>query len=124
MTREQLEHLIRAAATVADDDQIVVVGSQAILGQYPDAPEELRRSMEADVYPRNHPERWELIDGTIGELSPFHESFGYFAQGVECETWCRCPLQGAPRNVPAGGPRTSERRARLGPLNLPVTITS
>lgn len=27
-------------------------------------------------------ERWELVDGSIGELSPFHETFGYYAQGV------------------------------------------
>lgn len=43
MTRAQLEHLIRAAAAIADDDSIVVLGSQAILGQYPDAPESMRR---------------------------------------------------------------------------------
>ena len=86
MTRDQLEHVIRAAATIADDDEIVVIGSQAILGEFPDAPEELVRSMEADVWPRNHPERWELVDGSIGELSPFHEAFGYYAQGVGPET--------------------------------------
>jgi hypothetical protein len=86
MTRAQLEHIIRVSATIADDDEIVVIGSQAILGQFPDAPEELRRSMEADVWPRNHPERWELVDGSIGELSPFHETFGYYAQGVGPET--------------------------------------
>jgi len=78
----QLEHVIGAAATIADDDEIVVVGSQSILGQFPDAPDELRRSMEADLWPRNHPDRWELIDGSIGELSPFHETFGYYGQGV------------------------------------------
>ena len=32
MRREQLEHLIRACADLVDDDDIVVVGSQAILG--------------------------------------------------------------------------------------------
>lgn len=86
MTRTELEHIIRAAATVADDDEIVVIGSQAILGQFPNAPSELLTSMKADVWPRNHPERWELVDGTLGELSPFHEAFGYYAQGVGPET--------------------------------------
>jgi len=38
MTREQLEHLLRAAADIVDDDTIVVIGSQAILGQFPDVP--------------------------------------------------------------------------------------
>ena len=86
MKRDQLEHIIGAAATIADDDEIIVVGSQSILGQFPHAPAELCRSMEADVWPRNHPERWELIDGSIGELSPFHETFGYYGQGVGEET--------------------------------------
>lgn len=83
MRRAQLEHLIRAAADIADDDEIFVIGSQSVLGQYPNAPEELCVSNEADVYPKNHPERWDVIDGSIGELSPFHETFGYYAQGVE-----------------------------------------
>jgi hypothetical protein len=41
MKRPELEHLIRAAADIADDDEIIVIGSQAILGQYPDAPPDL-----------------------------------------------------------------------------------
>jgi len=86
MTREQLEHLIRAAAIIAEDTEIVVIGSQAIFGLLPDPPDELCRSMEADLWPRNHPERWDLVDGSLGELSPFHETFGYYAQGVGPET--------------------------------------
>ncbi len=83
MKRGDLEHIIRAAATISADDEIIIIGSQAVLGQFPNAPAELLVSNEADVYPRNWPERWELIDGSIGELSPFHETFGYYAQGVE-----------------------------------------
>lgn len=82
MNRAQLEHVIRAAATIAGDPEIVVIGSQAILGRYPDAPAELLVSADVDVYPRNHPERADLIEGSIGELSPFHETYGYYAQGV------------------------------------------
>lgn len=86
MTRPQLEHLLRAAAAVVDDDEIVVIGSQAVLGQFPAAPAEMLVSMEADLFPRNHPERSDLIDGSIGELSPFHETFGYYAEGVSPNT--------------------------------------
>ncbi len=82
MTRSELEHLIRAAGAVADDREIVIIGSQSVLGQFPHAPPALLASMEADVYPRNHPERADLIDGAIGEGSHFHEQFGYYAQGV------------------------------------------
>lgn len=86
MTRFQLEHLIRAAGTIADDDDIVVIGSQAILGQFPSAPPELLVSREADLYPRAHPERADLIDGSIGEGSPFEREYGYYAHGVGPET--------------------------------------
>lgn len=82
MNREQLEHVIRAAATIAGDDEIVVIGSQAILGRHPDAPGELCISADVDLYPRHHPDRAELVEGSIGELSPFHEAFGYYAQAV------------------------------------------
>ncbi|HYC56207.1 MAG TPA: hypothetical protein VEL28_14830 [Candidatus Binatia bacterium] len=86
MTREQLEHLIRAAAPLVEDDDIVVIGSQAVLGQFPSAPAQMRVSVEADVYPLHRPERADLIDGSIGELSPFHATYGYYAQGVSEST--------------------------------------
>jgi hypothetical protein len=35
--RNQIEHLIRASADIAADDDIVVIGSQAILAQFPEA---------------------------------------------------------------------------------------
>jgi hypothetical protein len=51
MRREDFEHVIAAAAEVSGEDEFVVVGSQAILGTYPKAPETMLRSMEADIYP-------------------------------------------------------------------------
>jgi hypothetical protein len=84
--RVDLEHIIRAAAEIADDDEILVIGSQAILGSFPNAPKELLVSTEADVFPKNRPDRSDLIDGSIGEGSPFHETYGYYAQGVDERT--------------------------------------
>jgi Nucleotidyltransferase of unknown function (DUF6036) len=86
MRRAELEHVIRAAAAVADDDEIVVIGSQAILGQFPDAPDSLLVSREADVYPRNHPERGDEIDGSLGDGSYFDSAYGYYAHAVGPET--------------------------------------
>jgi len=99
MKRAELEHIIRASADIADDDEIIVIGSQSILAQFPDAPAELLVSNEADVYPKNRPERSDLIDGSIGELSPFHATFGYYAQGVE-EGTAPLPSGWADRLVP------------------------
>ena len=78
--------MIRAAGSVADVDEIIIIGSQAVLGQYPDAPAECLRSMEVDVWTRRDPNDAEVIDGSIGELSPFHSTFGYYAHGVGRET--------------------------------------
>lgn len=86
MTRTELEHLIRAAAAVTNEYELVVIGSQSLLGAHPDAPPDLRVSMEADLYPLHRPELADLIDGAIGELSPFQDRFGYYAQGVGPET--------------------------------------
>jgi hypothetical protein len=60
----------------------VVIGSQSVLGQFPDAPASVLVSMEADVYPLNRPELADLVEGSIGEGSFFHEQYGYYAQGV------------------------------------------
>jgi hypothetical protein len=105
MKRRELEHLIRAAADIADDDEIIVIGSQAILGQYPDAPPDLCVSTEADMYPKNRPERADLIDGSIGEGSPFHATYGYYAQGVG-ETTATVPAGWKDRLVPVRNANT------------------
>lgn len=86
MRRDQLEHLIRACADLVQDDEIIVLGSQAILAAFPNAPESMLASIEADVYPRNRIERTDVIDGSIGEGSIFQETFGYYAHGVGPET--------------------------------------
>jgi hypothetical protein len=86
MKRSELEHLIHAAGRIAGEREIVVIGSQAVLGQFPDAPPALVRSMEADLYPGRNPELADKVDGAIGEGSRFHEQYGYFAQGVGPDT--------------------------------------
>ena len=86
MLRTELEHLIRAAAAVTNEYEIMVIGSQSILGAVPNAPQELLVSMEADFFPLHRPDLADVIDGAIGEGSPFHDRFGYYAQGVGPET--------------------------------------
>jgi hypothetical protein len=86
MQRPQLEHIIRAAAGITGATEIVVIGSQAVLGQFPDAPADLLVSIEADVFTPRNPDDADLIDGSIGEGSPFHQTFGYYAHGVAEET--------------------------------------
>ena len=86
MHRQQREHIIRAAAGITGASEFVIVGSQAVLGQFPQAPDELLISIEADVFSLRDPADSDLIDGSIGEGSPFHQTFGYYAHGVSQET--------------------------------------
>lgn len=85
MRRQDFEHVIRAAATILDDE-LVLIGSQAILARFPDAPAELLVSDELDLYPRSHPERAIEVDAMLGAGSQFEETFGYRAHGVGPET--------------------------------------
>lgn len=86
MNRADFEHVVAAAANVVGEDAFVVVGSQAILGPFPDAPAGLLRSVELDIYPAGSPGRAIEIDGSLGDGSAFHEAFGYYAHGVGPET--------------------------------------
>lgn len=56
MNRQQLEHAIRAACNISGDNELYIFGSQAVLGQYPEADEQLRRSIEVDLSPKNKPQ--------------------------------------------------------------------
>jgi len=40
MRRSELEHLIRAAGRIAGERELVVIGSQAVLGQFPERNEQ------------------------------------------------------------------------------------
>lgn len=85
MRYDQLEHAIRAACDVSGDTEILIFGSQAILGSYPHAPETLRASIEVDVQAKNLPEMTDIIDGALGEGSLFHATHGFYVHGVSIE---------------------------------------
>jgi hypothetical protein len=86
LKRQELEHIIRASGDITDQYEFVILGSQAILGTeaHPDAV--FTVSMEADIYPLRAPQLADRIDGAIGEGSRFHDTYGYYAQGVGPET--------------------------------------
>lgn len=107
MQRHQLEHVIRAAAAITGAEEFVIIGSQALLGQYPNAPAELLVSLEADLFSLRDPTHSDLIDGSIGEGSPFHQTFGYYAHGVGADT-AVLPAGWRDRVVPLRNANTGE----------------
>ena len=86
MKQEDFAHLLRAAADAAEDNNIIVIGSQAILGTYSEdeLPPEACLSIEVDIAFLDDPDELKAIkvDGAIGEDSRFHETFGIYGQGV------------------------------------------
>ena len=85
MRYDQLEHAIRAACDVADDTELLIFGSQSILGSFPEAPESLRASIEVDIQPMNRPEMADYIDGALGQDSKFHQTHGFYVHGISIE---------------------------------------
>jgi hypothetical protein len=98
MRLHELEHVLRAAKGATGETEFVIIGSQAVLAGFPDAPLSITYSDELDIYPLNAPEKSDLIDGAIGELSQFHDPFGYYAHGVGPET-ATLPLRWRERAV-------------------------
>ncbi len=89
MKRGEFEHTIRAAGAVLRVHEVLVIGSQALHASVPgDLPDEASRSVEADVAALEDVDgrMADLIDGAIGEASVFHETFGYYAEGVVSST--------------------------------------
>ena len=90
MTREQLAHVLREVAKIAGEPEVLVIGSQSILGSYTEneLPPEATGSMEVDTAFLDDPDgaKADLVDVNIGELSEFHEEYGYYPQGVSVST--------------------------------------
>ena len=89
MKRVELAHILRAASRITSTTDILVVGSQSILGSFDedDLPDEAVGSIEADVafVGEDAAEKALAVDGAIGEESGFHQMNGYYGQGVELD---------------------------------------
>lgn len=85
MNRAAFDHAVRAAGAILGENELLVIGSQALHASVStDLPPEAARSVEADIAALDDPHQGkaDLIDGAIGEASIFHETHGYYAQGV------------------------------------------
>jgi hypothetical protein len=93
MRRDQLEHAIRAACQIIGRREVIVVGSQSILGTFREdqLPAAATMSIEAGILliadDNDETARLaDLIEGVAGELSPFEELHGFSIDGVDLET--------------------------------------
>lgn len=112
-TLADLERTVRAIATEFQTDTVFVIGSQAILAGWPDAPPALTGSPEIDAFPGNAriwevsekakhpdvvPEASEHINALFGEGSRFHEAHGFFIDGVD-DTTAKLPADWRKRAI-------------------------
>lgn len=97
-TEEDLQRAVRAIVREFKTDAVFIIGSQAILMSWPDAPEVMRGTPEIDAYPDNA-RLWEIeegrkdegpaleasehIHGLFGEGSLFHHTHGFYIDGVD-----------------------------------------
>lgn len=85
MKKHQLDHVLRAAGRITGEKQFVIVGSQSLHGKYPDVADEIVMSAEVDLIAAKNPQQTELLNH-IGVDSPFHQSYGYYADPVDAAT--------------------------------------
>ncbi|MDE2481573.1 MAG: hypothetical protein KGN02_05250 [bacterium] len=95
MKRYQFDRIIRSVAQLTGNPDVLVIGSQAILGIYGDiADEVITRSPELDVSSLASDETFvHEIAGALGEMSPFSESNdGAYADSVVAEEVALLPM--------------------------------
>lgn len=102
MKKQQLDHVLRAAGRITGEKQFLIIGSQSLHGRHPDLPDEILRSAEVGLIAKSNVDRTEWLNA-IGQDSPFHESFGYYADPVD-ETTATLPKGWKSRlvNLPPG----------------------
>ena len=107
MKRNEFAHTIRAAGAILGVDKVLVIGSQAIHASVNVEMEVAERSIETDISALEDKDgsKADLIDGSIGELSMFQETYGYYAQGVTPKT-AVLPKGWRDRLVPFRTPKT------------------
>jgi hypothetical protein len=92
MRRDQLEHAIRTACQIIGRSEVIVIGSQAILGSFveDELPTEATMSVEIDILPLADSDETarlaDLIEGVAGEWSLFEAQHGFSIDGVDEQT--------------------------------------
>ena len=118
MNAEQFFHVLRSAASLAGVNEITVFGTSAVIPWLRGEAPEPWPSMELDL-DLGSDELNTLVDGAIGELSPFHETHGVYAHAVSAEVFTAPPRWKA-RSKLVNEPTTGARVRVPRPLDLAV----
>jgi len=78
MTKAELEDLIKRAGALAREWDFFLIGSQSLRATCPAIPKDFPKTIEADLYPRRHPQAWSLLRAELGNNSKFFKKHGYY----------------------------------------------
>jgi len=105
MTKGKLEIRLREAGVIAGDRDFFLFGSQSLRAVCPHYPKEFPKTLEADLYPRHHPQAWSLLRQAMGRDSKFYRKHGVYLDCVD-PALATSPDGWMDRLVPFRTPRT------------------
>ncbi|QYU66572.1 hypothetical protein J4558_16520 [Leptolyngbya sp. 15MV] len=89
LKRAGVNHMLRAAAAIAEHDRFVLIGSGSAIATQKNLPLDMMLTSEIDIYADGvtEPESLsELLAAVIGRDSMFHRTFHYYVDGVSPTT--------------------------------------
>ncbi|MEP3665805.1 MAG: hypothetical protein ABJN42_03615 [Roseibium sp.] len=106
MSMDSIAHVLRAAHQISGANKFTLMGSHALLLEFSDEsdiPTNMLRSQAHTIWPEDHPELTDLIRGTLGRKTPFHQHFGYYADFLDPGS-AILPLDWADRKITRDDP--------------------
>ena len=105
MTKLEFEDLLCRAGRIARDWDFFLIGSQALRGVSAAIPRDFPKTLEADLYPRNHPQAWGLLRDGLGKRSKYFRQHGYYLDCTD-PALATLPDGWTKRLIPFRTPRT------------------
>ena len=105
MTKAKLEIMLREAGVIARDLDFILFGRQSLRAICPSYPKDFPKTLEADLYPRHHPQAWGLLREQMGRGSKFYRKHGVFLDCVD-PALATLPENWMERLIPFRTPRT------------------
>lgn len=105
MTKSELENLLRLAGKLARDLDFFLIGSQSLRGVCKIIPGDFPKTLEADLYPRHHPQAWSILREALGNRSKFFADHGYYLDCTD-PALATLPNGWMERLIPFHTPRT------------------
>ncbi len=75
--------MLREAGGIARDRDFFLFGSQALRAVCSPYPKDFPKTLEADLYPRHHPQAWSLLRQHMGRGSKFYHKHGVYLDCVD-----------------------------------------